>query len=248
MRLDQNERVGNSPGPGLPTPMATAIPGLALWLCPLDAPASALEVLAATLSPAERARSGRLGSEALRARYVVGRATLRALLATALGMLPAAVPLRRGHRGRPELDLPGRLLDFNVSHTRDVALIAVLRDAPATTRVGVDVEHLDRELGADRLARRYLTARERSSFAALAADARRRRFLQLWTCKEAMSKATGDGLRAPMNLLDVDLVDGPRLVAGPLPYSPADWQLSTVATVDGYVATVALWTHAPATQ
>ena len=37
---------------------------------------------------------------ALRARYVVGRGTLRSLLAAAVGTLPAEVPLRRGPRGR----------------------------------------------------------------------------------------------------------------------------------------------------
>ncbi|MBK7791515.1 MAG: 4'-phosphopantetheinyl transferase superfamily protein [Betaproteobacteria bacterium] len=245
MRLEQNGRAGNAGPQRLPAPFATTIPGLELWLCPLAAPVEALPAFVSTLSAAERARTERLGNEALRARYVVGRATLRMLLASALGLTPAGVPLRHGPRGRPEVDLPGHVLDFNVSHTRDVALIAVLCDAPTTTRIGVDIEHLDREVGADRLARRYLTPSERTDFEVLPADARRRRFLRLWTCKEAMSKATGDGLRAPMRQLDVAVEDGLRLVGGPPPYAPPDWRLEAVALADDYVATVALWSGAP---
>lgn len=231
--------------PRQPTAIATAVPGLALWCCPLRVEGNVRAQWAATLSPAERARADRFGTEALRSLYIVGRTTLRTLLAEALDASPAAVPLRRGSHGRPELDLPGRPLDFNVSHTREIAVIAILRHPPASTRVGVDVEHLTRELGADRLARRYLTARERSHFHSLDDDARRRRFLRLWTCKEAMSKATGEGLRAPMGELDVELGKRPRLVAGPHPYSPDDWQLLTLDLAGGYVTTLALWTRAP---
>jgi 4'-phosphopantetheinyl transferase len=196
----------------------------------------------AVLSGAEHDRAARFGTPALRARYVVGRGTLRSLLAAAVGTLPAEVPLRRGPRGRPELDLPGHSLDFNVSHTLDVALVGILRAGQPSARIGVDIEHLDRELGADRLARRYLTARERAGFEQFDADARRRRFIRLWTCKEAMSKATGDGLLAPMGALDIELADAPRLAHGPAPYSPPDWQLLDVPVTGGYVATVAIWT------
>jgi 4'-phosphopantetheinyl transferase len=234
VRVDQNPATGNV-GLQSPTSIPTPIAGLALWLCPLAPAAPALAALAATLSEAERSRTER--------RYVAGRATLRALLASRLDTAPATVPLRRGPRGRPELDLPERLLDFNVSHTRDVALIAILEGA-ATMRIGVDIEHLERNVGADRLARRYLTARERAGFAALAPDARRRRFIRLWTCKEAISKATGDGLRAPMGKVDIDLAAGPRLVAGPDPYDPPAWQLHSMDLPGAYVGTAALWSRA----
>ncbi len=240
MRVLEDDRSGERSAS--PTPLATAVPGLSLWLCPLHADPANLERMEAVLSGAEHDRAARFGTPALRARYVVGRATLRSLLAAAVGTIPAAVPLRRGPRGRPELDLPGHSLDFNVSHTLDVALVGFFCAAQPSARIGVDIEHLDRELGADRLARRYLTARERAEFERLDADARRRRFIHLWTCKEAMSKATGAGLLAPMGELDVELAEGPRLAHGPAPYSPPDWQLVAVPVAGGYVATAAIWT------
>ncbi len=189
------------------------------------------------LSETEHARAARFGTPALRARYVVGRAMLRQVLGSLLGMPGASVPLRRGHHGRPEIDAETEL-DFNVTHTRGVALIGVVQ----SMRIGVDIEHEERQTNADALARKFLTLREQAALAPLEPDARRRRFLHLWTCKEAMSKATGDALSAPFRALDVDLAGGhPSLASGPGAYAPAAWTLHTVAAPAGYIATVALW-------
>jgi 4'-phosphopantetheinyl transferase len=219
---------------------------LVIWLCPLGLPATKVAAYVALLSKSERERAARFGTSALRHRYVAGRGTLRVILGQELGVAPDCVPIGRGPGGRPAL-LAGRRLDFNVTHTRDVALIALLRDSPAAARIGVDIEHENRDVSTDRLARRYLTAREREGLAGLDAEARRKRFIRLWTAKEAMSKATGDGLRAPMGRLDVDLAGMPRLVAGPPPYSPTAWRLIDVPLAGGFVATAARWNGLSAT-
>jgi 4'-phosphopantetheinyl transferase len=215
-------------------------PGVALWLCHLDRGSADVAALSASLSAQERARAERFGTALLRRRWMAGRATLRSLLGRALGLDPAAVRLRRGVRGRPELD-GDYAVDFNVSHTGDTALIAIATGTEDGTRVGIDVERGERKVNADGLARKFLTERERAEIAPLAADVRRRRFLRLWTCKEAMSKATGDALSAPFRHMDVTLDDGPRLVAGPAPYAPARWQLVAAATPPDLIATLAIW-------
>jgi phosphopantetheinyl transferase len=69
--------------------------------------------------------------------------------------------------------------------------------------------------------------------------------LRLWTCKEAMSKATGDGLAAPFRALDVSNEGPPRVRDGPAPYRPADWQLHALEAPAGYLATLALWLVRP---
>jgi 4'-phosphopantetheinyl transferase len=231
---------GNGDPRRLPSPVA----GIDLWWCTLQPGAIDTPSLAANLSPAEHARAARFGTEDLRRRWIVGRLALRRLLGTTLGIAPAEVPIQRGLRGRPEL-VPAILgIDFNVSHTRGVALIAIGRGLPAGTRLGVDVERDDRDVGADRLALKFLTARERATLVGRNEDERRRRFLHYWTCKEAMSKATGDGLAAPFGQLDVDLDVPPRLVGGPAPYDPARWTLRTPAVPDDYRATLAIWAGA----
>jgi len=218
-------------------------PGVALWLCHLDRVSADVTALSASLSAQERARAERFGTALLRRRWIAGRATLRSLLGHALGSDPSAVRLRRGVRGRPELD-GDYAVDFNVSHTGDTALIAIATGTRDGTRIGIDVERGERRVNADGLARKFLTERERAEIALVASDVRRQRFLRLWTCKEAMSKATGDALSAPFRHMDVMLDGGPRLIAGPAPYAPAAWQLVSAATPPDLIATLAIW-HQP---
>lgn len=217
--------------------------GVKLWWVVLERPANEVAQLALTLSAEERARAQKFGTEPLRQRWIAGRASLRVLLGQALGVAPSAVNLVRGRRGRPQVGGPAPL-DFNVSHTRGMALIGIADALPAGMRIGVDVEHGERRVNADGLSRKFFTERERVALAPLADDPRRRAFLRLWTCKEAMSKATGDALSAPFRQLDVATEGGLSLANGPPPYVPRDWRLHPVAMPDGFLATVAIWQSA----
>jgi 4'-phosphopantetheinyl transferase len=215
-------------------------PGIMLWLCDLDRAGADAAALSKVLSDHETARADRFGTPLLRARWIAGRATLRSLLGRAIGLDPAELRLKRGIRGRPELD--GEYdIDFNVSHTGDTALIAICSDATRGTRIGIDIEREARRVNADGLARKFLSERERVEMARLDADGRRSRFLRLWTCKEAMSKATGDALSAPFRDLDVSLDRHPQLLAGPHPYTPSAWTLSFADVPPGFLATLAIW-------
>ncbi|GMU71691.1 MAG: hypothetical protein AMXMBFR42_11550 [Burkholderiales bacterium] len=215
---------------------------LTLWWCPLDTADDDVPALRAILSQEELARANRFGTEALRRRYIAGRAALRKTLAVALGIGAASVPIQRGPRGRPVL-LPSHTLDFNVTHTEGVAIIAHL--ARPGWRVGVDVESLGRDVSHDALARKFLTERERSAVASLDDDARRIAFLRRWTCKEAMSKATGDGLSAPFRDIGIDVVRGLAPMEGSGDYDPSRWSLRSVAVGRRLMATVALWSSGP---
>jgi 4'-phosphopantetheinyl transferase len=207
-----------------------------LWWCSLAyAPGHA--GLSKWLSDDERARMRRFGNDALRMRYLIGRASLRWVLAQTMGVTPAAVVIERGPRGRPQLAGTAGI-DFNVSHTADVALIGISYEG----RIGVDVERADRVIHSAGLARKVLTDRERAALPA-DDDAIRRRILRLWTCKEALAKATGDAMSAPFGRLDIATDPALKLVDGPPPYDPRDFALFGAAVPDGYLATVALWRH-----
>jgi len=216
--------------------MAPVAANVTLWWCDLDAIASGTEPIDALLAPAERTRAARFGNETLRGRWIAGRGALRTALGLALGLPPAEVDIRRGARGRPELASPVGAPDFNISHTNGVAVIGIARGA----RIGIDVERSDRAVGADRLARKFLAPAEQAALAGLADEERRARFLKYWTCKEAMSKATGDGLIAPFARLCVDL-QRLQLLDGPPPYTPTAWTLHSAAASPPYLVTVALW-------
>jgi 4'-phosphopantetheinyl transferase len=223
------------PGPrALPSPA----PGIDLWVCGLLASPDALASLAAMLAPAESARAARFGTEALRNRYIAGRGTLRQLLGKRLDLPPERVDIRRGSRGRPYVDGAAGL-DFNVSHTGAFALIGMT----SVGRIGVDVEHEGRALNAAGVARKFMATSEQAMLDALDSDLRRRTLLRLWTCKEAMSKATGEALSAPFRRIAIALDEsGARVDAGPHPYLPRDWTLHALRAPGDHLATIALWT------
>jgi 4'-phosphopantetheinyl transferase len=131
--------------------------------------------------------------------------------------------------------------DFNVTHTAGTAVFAIGHGLAAGARLGVDVERAARTVDFARLARKLLTPAERDVLAALDDDTARLRFLRTWTCKEAMSKATGDGLRAPFDRIAVEPEVPPQLLEGPLPYAPPAWRLFRVPMPGDAIVTVALW-------
>ena len=217
-----------------PRALAPVTADVDLWWCELDIDDVAQAERAALLAPAEHARAARFGTATLRRRWIAGRGALRIVLGRLLDEVPGEIDIRRGRRGRPEL--AGAAPDFNVSHTNGVAVIGVARRG----RIGIDIERGDRAVGADRLAKRFLAPAERITLGEMPNVARGARFLRYWTCKEAMSKATGDGLIAPFAQLHVD-VDRVELLDGPPPYLPAEWRLHSVAAPAPYLVTVALW-------
>jgi 4'-phosphopantetheinyl transferase len=221
-----------------PRALPCPAPGIDLWTFGLVASPAALARFAAALAPAERARAARFGTAALRDRYIAGRGTLRHLLGIRLALPPGQVDIRRGPRGRPYV-AGAAGLDFNVSHTGAFALIGMA----SAGRIGVDVEREGRELNAAGVARKFMAPSEQSMLEALDPDLRRRTLLRLWTCKEAMSKATGDALSAPFRHIAIAL-DGPdaRVNAGPPPYEPHDWKLHALRAPGNHLATIALWT------
>lgn len=116
-------------------------------------------------------------------------ALLRHVLAPLLGLAPAALRFGREAKGRPFLehaDAP----DFNLSDTGGGTLLALTR----ASRVGVDLERLDRQPPAARLAARYFAPAEAQALARLAPAEAAREFIALWTAKEASCKATGTGI------------------------------------------------------
>ena len=122
--------------------------------------------------------------------------------------------------GKPYLHAPERPLEFNLSHSRDIALLAV----STLVSVGIDVEayrEIDDPL---RLARRVMSAEEYAEIESLPDEARLDRFLNLWTRMEARQKAIGRGIFAqpadPGVLTSFSFRPGPGLYAG-LSISPA---------------------------
>jgi hypothetical protein len=122
--------------------------------------------------------------------------------------------------GKPCLNAPGPQLEFNLSHSRDTALLAVTEGVA----VGVDVESYRRIEDPLRLARRVMSGEECAELASLDKSERLEHFLRLWTRMEARQKAIGRGIFAqpadPALMSNFSFRPGPRHWAS-LSVSPA---------------------------
>lgn len=146
---------------------------------------------AALLTPRDVERQQRLYHEAGRRQFALTRALQRQVLsAYSADVEPAQWRFQNSAEGRPALAPPFDRtgLHFNLAHTDGVVAMAVCR----RERVGVDVERLGRAPLA--VAERYFSAVEVAQLRALPTEAQPRRFVKLWTLKEAYLKATGTGL------------------------------------------------------
>ena len=165
---------------------------------------------------------------------------LRAVLAPYVDAAPDTLAFVREDHGRPFLDRPGAP-DFNLSDTVGGTLVAVC----GAGRVGVDVELIDREFPALRLARRYYTQLEADALAALDEPAARRQYLRWWTAKEAACKATGTGLSgwlAQWRFAGDSDDAHPRLCAWPEHAGECSrWQFARCVPAPGFSAALAWW-------
>jgi 4'-phosphopantetheinyl transferase len=207
----------------------------------------------ALLDETERRRWEGYRRDADRERFLVGCVLAKAALAGYAGLRPADVRFDRtcGQCGEPhgKPAFAGYGLGHSVAHSGDLVAVAV-----AGNPVGVDVEQLDgrpHPLGGDgdpeTLGRLVLSAAEQAALAATPSSGRALAFLVAWTRKEAVTKATGDGLRAAFSEVVVAADAGPpRLVSWPYPRDPREVTLLDLDAAPGYVAALAVLGRCPA--
>lgn len=171
----------------------------------------------------------------VRAQYLTAHALLRSVLGAALDRDPAGLVFAAGPHGKPYLaDAP---VEFSISHSGERVAVALSADAP----VGVDVERIT-ELA--ELPLPVLSEQERAVFDRVPGPDRAVAFTSYWVRKEAVLKATGEGLRVDPARLTVSAPDRPaELLAwrgrdGGQPHPPV--RLYDLDAGEGYRGAVAL--------
>jgi len=206
---------------------------LHIWQIAIDStiPPSWLEVL----SEDEHQRMSRLRQDRDKHRFGISRSALRFILAAYLNDKPDAIAFSYSQSGKPSLT-NGRL-QFSVSHSHDLALVALARSKP----VGVDIEYPREDVEVDELSSRFFSISENGALQRLPTSERRAAFFRIWTAKEAFIKATGDGLSCPLTSFDV-LLDGegdPNLAAiRPDRIEKKLWTMRNLRLPDPYVGAV----------
>ncbi len=199
------------------------------WATPADARPAHLTLL----NDVERGRREAYRFEADQNRFTIGAILVRLLLAANVGGDPGALVIDRTCPGCGEMHgrprLPGSGVEVSISHSGDRVAVAVGR----VTGLGVDVEQTERPVDVAGLLRRVLSPDETGG---------PEDFTSFWTRKEAVLKATGDGLNVPMTDVTVTGADlAPALLAfRGRPELPARMRMATLSPGDGYAAALAV--------
>ena len=156
------------------------------------------------LSPEERARGQQLRFSKDKHRFLVTRALVRAVLAGYLAMRPEELTFKSNVYGRPELSHGKEAapwLRFNLSHTASLVALAVT----GSRALGVDVEARAGKQCLVSAGRHFLSRAEQQHLQGLPLETRLQKLLELWTLKEAYTKARGMGMSLPFNEVAFDL-------------------------------------------
>lgn len=208
-----------------------------VWALDLAVAPERLPELERLLAPDERARASRFRFARHRRRYMASWAAVRRLLGAYTAGEAESLAFTYGPKGKPELaDDPD--LRFNLSHSEELALVAVSRGGA----VGIDIEHLRPLPDADEIAQRFFSRREVDCYLAQPAELRQRAFYSCWTRKEAFVKALGEGLFLSLDRFDVSLApDQPaRILAIDGSADEASgWGLTSIEPEEGFVGALA---------
>ncbi|MGH3449418.1 MAG: 4'-phosphopantetheinyl transferase family protein [Haloechinothrix sp.] len=214
------------------------------WSAPLP---PAREFLA-LLDDTENQRYQAYRKQADQRRFLTGRVLAKTVIGGRLGVPASEVVFDatcedcgKPH-GRPTISCSAEPLELSISHSGDRVGLAVTAGAP----VGLDVENADRD-SIDGLVDYALNERERAAIDALGESARQDAFFVYWARKEALMKASGQGLRVPLRSLTLSDPGQPvRLVESGHPaLRPDTTRLIDLNPGAGYRASLALLTGGP---
>jgi 4'-phosphopantetheinyl transferase len=208
-----------------------------IWKVCLDQtpPAGSYDILSAD----ERLRAASFHFDKDRIQFARCRSALRSLLARYLGEPADEILFEYTASGKPQLVVKQnpRGLQFNVSHSANVALIAV----GSKNRIGVDIQRIRDAVDTTALVKRFFSLRERAGFEALPNSLRLPGFFACWTRKESFLKATGDGLSFALS--DFSVTTHPNLdpaieeIRGNAE-AGRQWFLADISVAGGYSASV----------
>lgn len=166
-----------------------------IWRVDLDCEAEVLRSLEAVLPPEERDRAARFKFDHLQRRWTAAHGALRIILADYVDAAPDELVFEEGAQGKPTLAGSSPAVEFNLSHSGSIALVAIASEGS----VGVDVEIVRPNIDYLELSRRFFAPAEADEIEALPPDQRVAAFFACWTRKEAFVKALGTGLSTALD-------------------------------------------------
>ncbi|KQM78523.1 hypothetical protein ASE74_13555 [Pedobacter sp. Leaf216] len=172
------------------------------------------------LSPEEIKRSGYFLKAHDTRRFIATRLAIRKIISQYTGTVPQSVIFNQTANKKPST----AGIEFNISHSAQYIMIAMSENP-----IGIDVEHIDHPVDVGQLIP-YCFCTAEEEFIMLSED-QKESFFTLWTRKEALLKATGEGLID--NLLEINCLENIQT------RSCKPYRLVTMRAAPDYIFTLA---------
>jgi len=213
--------------------------GVDVWRIKLARPTGEVAALERMLDSAERTKASMFRFERDRSRFVVAHAVLRRILGDYIGVEPRRLRFSALSGGKPVVSCDGMTstLNFNLSHSGDLALCAV-----SDREVGVDCERVRSHQDVQLVSRQFFSSDEADAVDGLSGLDQTRVFYRTWVRKEAYVKATGRGLACDTTSFTLEKCgDGMRVHDGERVGRTDDaFYVYDLPDVDDYFAAIAL--------
>jgi 4'-phosphopantetheinyl transferase len=219
-----------------PAQPACAADEVHVWRASLEQNDATVNALDRLLTAEERQRAQRFVFNRDQRHFVIARGLLRTILGRYLRRDPAYIQFSYGKHGKPFVD--GTNILFNLSHSHSMALYAV----SAGRQLGVDIEHIRRDLDARAIATRFFSSAEVATLNGLPDDVQVDAFFNCWTRKEAYIKARGEGIYFGLDKFDVSLSPGEAAALLRVEGDPDEisrWTFRSLSVHPDYAAAVA---------
>lgn len=152
----------------------------------------------ALLNQEEIERANRFHFPEHRIRFLTARAMLRKILGLYLQKAPTDIVFGYSTRGKPHLESNPLNLQFNVSHSFEMAVYGITKTYP----IGIDIEKIEDKDQLE-LAKRFFSPKEYAELKQIPVSEQKKAFYSLWSCKEAVIKTSGEGLHFPLESFSV---------------------------------------------
>jgi len=206
-----------------------------VWLCDLKQLSGNINNFYSILSEDERDRADKLKVDDKKQQYIITRGTLRQRLGLLTNIEPEYFVFEHLEHGKPVLVNDARYADikFNVSHSHDLALIAISQKQ----NIGIDIEKINHESNHQALMTRFFSKSEQAEFQTIQEKNMAKAFCACWTRKEAFIKAIGSGVSYGLDKFDVT-VDPQNQTPEINLHNPSDetWSAFNLPINDEYMA------------
>jgi phosphopantetheine--protein transferase-like protein len=175
-----------------------------IWVAEVDGLEAEVEKYERLLSTSEAARSNRFHLTRDRNRYVARHGILRLLLSAYMRCKPEHIEIYSDSKGKPHVAnrAPETNLQFSMSHSSGLVLFAIGQ----SISIGIDIEKIRPFPELRGVVGRNYAPAEIKEIDDSPLSARLEVFFQLWARKEAILKASGNGLSLDLRCVDVSTV------------------------------------------